>query len=214
MKRTAITLSLLASLLIVACGGGKAPPADGGPVADGGPPAPPTLGTQIDRMGRPAINTALNKQFSPDATARAAAKDGYNTSSDPTGWIAFAQEFAANLAIIDGLDRNCGNQVLAAPAVDGGIPPDRYLTLAAALTDDKLYVNSTSGTCTTFLAVEANATGLLVNNDCGGRTPGMDVIDIVYSALAAGLGSMVTDGIGADSNPNHSATTFPFLAAP
>ena len=39
------------------------------PDADTSPPAPPALGAQIERMGRPAINTALNHTFDGDAVA-------------------------------------------------------------------------------------------------------------------------------------------------
>jgi hypothetical protein len=65
---------------------------------------------QIDRMGRPAINTALNHAFDGDATATAAAKKAYNEQADPATWLANVPEFQKNLAIIDALDTGmCGN---------------------------------------------------------------------------------------------------------
>lgn len=111
------TIKLLAvAALLVACGDNKSVP-DARKNPDGPPadamcsncPAAPTLGAQIDRMGRPAINTALNHGF--DSTAAAGpAKDAYNQASDPTTWLAFVPQFMRNLAIIDALDSGvCGN---------------------------------------------------------------------------------------------------------
>jgi len=120
------TLKLLAlSLALVACGDNKAPPDAqkhfrDGPGADAfcsNCPAVPAIGTtQIDRMGRPAINTALNKAFTdetPTTTPGTAAKDAYNANSTQTGWVAaFAGELAQNLAILDVVDGLfCGNGV-------------------------------------------------------------------------------------------------------
>ena len=176
---------------------------------------PPTLGTQIDRMGRPAINTAVSDPFDPSSTAEDAAKDAYNANSDPTTWVsAFTPQFISNLAILDGLDAKCGNQVFAT-LPDGGYNPSetRYTTLASVLADDRLWVNTASGTCVVYLAVEANATGLISNNDCGGRTPLEDVIDESYSLLAAGTVSGVTDGINQDADGPPDLSTFPFLNA-
>jgi len=54
--------------------------------------------------------------------------------------------------------------------------------LASLLSDDQLYVDSDSGTCGGLhLAVEADATNILNNTDCGGRTLDADVIDVTYS---------------------------------
>src|SRR5438132_579907 len=50
--------------------GGMTPDAGGG-----GPPAAPALGAQIDRMGRPAINTALTDPFNNDKPSQDAHKD-------------------------------------------------------------------------------------------------------------------------------------------
>jgi hypothetical protein len=172
-------------------------------------PAAPVLGTQIDRFGRPAINTALNHTFDPDAAATGKAKDAYNQDADPTKWSANAAEFAKNLAILDSLDTKCGNQLLAALPLDAM----RYNTLSGALANDRIILDTSAATCTTYLAVEANATGLFPNMDCGGRKLDYDVIDSSYSALAAGsLTVVVGDGIAAD--PDTKGTAFPYLAAP
>lgn len=170
---------------------------------------PPELGTQIDRMGRSAINTALNATFSADEAAEDAAEDAYNVAGADM-FSLFTSEIQANLAIYDSLDMVCGNQF----AADATLSPDRYAALAGILADDQLYVNSDASTCTTYLAVEASATGIIPNTDCGGRTPLYDTIDVTYSALAIGALAGVSDGIAADENPGHSATVFPWLAAP
>ncbi len=179
-------------------------------------PAPPVLGAQIDRMGRPAINTALNHTFDPDLTAKGAAKDTYNRDIAPAGWpAAYGPEQAKNLAIYDGLDRVCGNQLLAG---DGGASPTNaavYGGLAGGVTaDDRLWLNTAGTTCTTYLAVEANAAiPALANTDCGGRGLPYDVIDVTYSVVAIGAPAGVTDGIAADTDKT-GGTTFPFLAMP
>ena len=74
-------------------------------------------------------------------------------------------------------------------------------------------MNTASGTCSQYLAVEANAVGI-ANNDCGGRTPLEDTIDTTYSVLAAGALSGVADGIAADADGTASLTAFPFLDRP
>jgi hypothetical protein len=177
---------------------------------DDKPPPVPTLGTMLERMGRPAINTALNNTFAADATAAGTAKDNYNKAA-VTAWSGNSTEFAKNLAILDSLDTNCGNQLLAGTTATAG----RYNTLAGVLADDKLYVNSASSTCTQYLAVEANAVNAVPNNDCGGRTLTYDVIDTSYSVLAVGALTGVGDDINSDPDGNiHSNTAFPFLAAP
>ncbi len=170
---------------------------------------PPALGTQIDRMGCSAVNTALNATFSADEAAEDAAEDAYNVASADM-FSMFTSEIQANLGIYDSLDTVCGNQFNAAAALSA----DRYAALAGVLADDQLYVNSDASTCTTYLAVEANATGIIPNADCGGRTPLYDTIDATYSVLAIGALTGVSDGIAEDENPGHSATVFPWLAAP
>lgn len=171
-------------------------------------PPPPTLGKQIERMGRPAINTALNHAFDSDSTAKGMAKDAWNAEGDESKWgTSFAKEVENNLAIIDALDTVCGNQFGADLN-----PADRYSAVAGILTNDKLWVKLDTGSCTQYLAVEATAAGLPLGTDCGGRKLDYDVIDLSYSALAAGALSGVSDGIDADADTK--GTTFPFLAAP
>lgn len=114
--KTAINILAL-TLLIAACGDNKGQPdarqVPDGPPADAQcsncPPAPALGTTQIDRMGRPAINTALNKAFS--TASNTAARDAYNADKDVATWVTtWTPEFMNNLAIIDVLDGGiCGN---------------------------------------------------------------------------------------------------------
>ena len=201
-----------------------------GPGTDSGTknPAPPTLGAQIDRMGRPAINTALNGTFDPNPTTKGAKKDAYNQDNAQAGWNPkYIPEQAGNLAVFDSLDTKCGNQFLAAKdAGDNAGNTKVYGTLASITADDRLWLNTAATSCTTYLAVEANfgaTNGLLpaglANNDCGGRSLQFDVIDTTYSIVATGTtglpGAMGTVSDGVDADPvKTAATAFPYLAPP
>lgn len=179
-------------------------------------PKPPKLGSvQIDRMGRAGVNTALTNPFYRESVAEEEANheevvDTYNASADRHSWgDSFSSEIASNLAILDSLDTVCGNQLLAGATATA----DRYSTLAGILADDRLFVNTASGSCGQYLAVEANAVGI-TNNDCGGRTPLEDTIDTTYSLLAAGVLAGVDDGVAKDADGTASNSAFPFLATP
>lgn len=168
---------------------------------------------QVDRMGRAGVNTAVTDPFfrtskaSEQARHDANARD-YNGNDSASSWTnEYLAPFKASLAILDSLDTTCGNQLVA----DGA--DDRYALLSTVLTDDRLYVNTASGDCNQYLAVEGNAVGI-TNNDCGGRTPLYDTIDTTYSVLAIGALSGVDDGISGDLQASHSNSVFPFLAAP
>ncbi|MEO8602787.1 MAG: DUF4331 family protein [bacterium] len=168
------------------------------------------LGLQVERMGRAAINTAVVDPFFAAEDEHGAVQNEYNASADPAQWAAlFAARMAGNLAILDSLDTVCGNQLLSGAQPVAG----RYDALAGVLADDRLYVNTASGACQQYLAVEGNAVGI-TNNDCGGRTPLYDTVDVSYSVLAIGQLTGVGDGIAQDSDGTASLTTFPFLNDP
>lgn len=196
--RRILPLTCIAAALVAGCGDDN-----------DGNPSPPTLGVQIERKGRPAINTAVVDPFNGDSANHGFIQDGYNASDDPSQWAQFAPRMAGNLAILDSLDTVCGNQLLAGPTASAG----RYNALAGVLADDQLYVNAASGSCQQYLAVEANAVGIR-NNDCGGRTPLHDTVDVSYSVLAAGALSGVGDGVANDADGAASLTQFPFFRAP
>lgn len=132
-------------------------------------------GGQIDRMGRPGINTAAI-----DLLASTGKKDAYNRAEDPATWAdLFQDEIAGNLAALDTLDGVVGNYAVA--------PAD----LAAVLVDDRLIVDTRQTECDEYLAVE-----LGVANRCGGRTLQRDVID---DTLGAVVGPGVSDFVADDS---------------
>ena len=86
------------------------------------PPAP-QLGAQIDRMGRPTINTALNRGFTVPSATVTAAKDAYNQAADPSTWIAFVPQFMRSLAIVDSLDTGiCGNGICEVAETNANCP--------------------------------------------------------------------------------------------
>lgn len=167
----------------------------------------PALGAQLDRAGRAAISTATISTFDPDEAARPRAMDEYNRTG-PARWATYKDTIAKSLAVLDALDTKCGNQLLA----DKG--DRRYGFLAGVLADDRLWVNSTRGTCGVYLGVEAEAVGAVPSGagGCGGRSPGDDVIERSYSVLAAGILSGVDDGVRNDDGM--STDSFPYLGAP
>jgi hypothetical protein len=176
-------------------------------------PAMPAMGAQIDRAGRAAVSTALVATFNGDTDAKNARKDEYNGAA-PDAWAGFAGDIAGSLAIYDALDTVCGNQALYGAGFVEGDETSNYAVFAGALVDDRLYVDTsdTVTSCAVYLAVEAQATGLLENTDCGGRRPADDTIDPTLSLMAVGAVGGVGDGIDAD-NVMHPAE-FPWLAAP
>ena len=224
MQRTIRIVAVIcwAAAVLAGCGSGDETPSTPTtpitpvtPAPIGNPP-PPSLGAvQVDRAGRAGVTTALANPFFRESVAREQAEhdvilDDYNAASDPSKWVTeFSSLLETNLAVFDGLDGVCGNQLLADPAKGAG----RYKALADVLADDQLYVNTASGTCNQYLAVEANALGIR-NTDCGGRTPLENTIDITYSVLATGALTGVTNGLTKDADGTASITAFPFLDRP
>ncbi|HZS41227.1 MAG TPA: DUF4331 family protein [Polyangia bacterium] len=199
------------------------------PVDMAGPPAAPTLGAQIDRMGRPGINTAIVDPFWDDGVQTIdqhhAKQDAYNAASNPQSWSTTAigattvlPLFKAIIAAYDGLDtglatapNTCGNQL----GYTSPISSTPYVTLATVLADDELYLDTTHTACTAYLGAEANALGL-TNTDCGGRALSYNTIDITYNVLVIGTATTtpITSGVGSDGDGSPSDTAFPYLGAP
>lgn len=142
---------------------------------------------QIDRMGRPGINTALINLVPATGSAL---KDAYNRAEGVANWKPFEAEMAGNLAALDTLD-GAPNAVLPAAA------------LAGVLVDDRLIIDVSKPACNEYLAVELGVAG-----KCGGRTLARDVIDDTFGAV---VGPGVSDNVANDSV---FLTAFPFLGEP
>lgn len=169
---------------------------------------PPRIGERIDRAGRPAITAALISTFNPEG--QATVRDAYNRSGQLNR--DFQETIEQSLAVLDGLDGVCGNQLLANMAAED---QPRYRPLANVLLDDQLYVQSDRvGSPSIYLGLEAEfVMGGNVSGGGGGRAPGLDVIARSYSVLAAGVLSGVDDGVSRDDE-THDKDVFPFLAEP
>jgi len=186
-------------------------------------PAAPTIGaTQLDRMGRAAINTALTDPFYTDKTAHNTKLDDYNKASQ-ANWGSFTTQFAGALGVLDGLDGICGNQPLADMTGKDGGATGAYGALAGILANDQLLLATAVTSCDSpgnYLAVEVSViTGAATPGSCGGRTPLDNAINISYAALSGGLlsGIAVTDGITGEADPaanRASLSAFPYLGSP
>ena len=156
---------------------------------------------QIDREGRPLTGNALLGLFGPE-TVTNSLKEEYNAATPESG-ARFIPDIEKGVAIYDSFDGHCGNSLLG------------YRAMATLLADDRLWVNSASGVCTQLMAVElANVAGRKeLKNDCGGRTPNYDSVNVYRSLLVDGTYNSVDDGVHEDDHV-HSTTDFPFLAAP
>lgn len=237
MRKTLAIGAVVSAAL--ACGDNR-PGFDGEIHHDGGNPdaakfpAPPALGAQLGRMGRPAIVTALIGPFAADPI-KTAIRNAYNQAGDAAAWIGttlrtgvtIEAELKANLAVWDAFDTGlaltgagCGNALHY--NADPG--PDSYKFAADVLADDELYVDTSKSACTVYFALELEKVsgGNLPHATCGGRMPSRNVIDATFSMLAAGTAGL--DGPGNDFAPKiHGSLTshadvkditFPFLGAP
>jgi Domain of unknown function (DUF4331) len=169
-----------------------------------------TQDKQLDRAARPLTGNALVGTLASDEVSDQL-KEDYNAATPATSGR-FIAEIQKDLGLYDAFDGQCGNQLLAEPKAAAS---KRYLALATLLADDRLWVNSASTVCTQLMAVElATVAGQKsLKNDCGGRTPNYNAVNVYRSLLVDGTNVSVDDGVEHDDN-HHSATVFPFLAAP
>jgi hypothetical protein len=169
-----------------------------------------TQDKQLDRAARPLTGNALLGTLASDEVSDQL-KEDYNAATPATSGR-FVAEIQKDLGLYDAFDGQCGNQLLAKPKA---APSKRYLALATLLADDRLWVNSASTVCTQLVAVElaALAGQKSLKNDCGGRTPNYNAVNVYRSLLVNGTNVGVDDGVKHDDH-EHSATVFPFLAAP
>jgi hypothetical protein len=163
---------------------------------------------QLDRAGRPLTGNALLGTLAGGEISNKL-KEEYNAATPATA-ARFVPEIEKALGLYDGFDGTCGNQLLAGKNATAG----RYRELATLLADDRLWVDSTSGSCRQFFAVElTELTAGPIGTDCGGRTPTYSAANIYRSFLANGTSVGIDDGLARDKL-EHTSTTFPFLAAP
>jgi hypothetical protein len=170
---------------------------------------PPRLTRRLDRAGRPEVAATLLGAFEADAEARQDAVRRYDAAG--LGNRQFLATFEASLALIDGMDGVCGNQLWPDPA-----SRPRYRALASLLLDDQIYVHAERLGGSVYLGLEAEAAGALEEprgGAAGGRAPGHDVIQSTYSSFVAGTLSGVDDGVQSDDKV-HDPSSFPFLADP
>lgn len=176
------SILIVIGLLLVACGDNKDRPdarqSPDGPPADAqcsNCPAAPALGTtQIDRMGRPAINTALNHGFAAGATSF---KDMYNADKDIATWqTTWTPEFMHNAAIIDVLDGGiCGNGLCettnsaGVPESNANCPADCPTTTTVpgrvGCGNQVLYNGNASGGGAAMATSYQTLTGILANDE-------------------------------------------------
>lgn len=169
-------------------------------------PAKPILGAQLDRVGRPGVNSMLNSTFTPELEHQDAFRDAYNADADSWAWSLHASNFGLTLRKLDALDGTCGNQIGASEQSTGAT----YTLMAGVFADDRVYVNAAGLACAEVLAVELNSLGLRTSADCGGRPMGVDVLDTLLGFWITGLATGTGDGIPV-SQPT---PDFPYLAAP
>lgn len=163
----------------------------------------------LDRMGRPLTGNALLAPLAADEVSDAL-KEQYNRGAR-ADWPRLMPVIQETLGLYDSFDGVCGNQWLADTAAPVAA---RYRVLAELLADDRLWVDSTTGRCESFMAVErAHFAGEPGAKDCGGRTPTQDAVDVYRSLLVNGSERGVSDGVDRDEH-EHGSDAFPFLAAP
>lgn len=238
MKTPLFALGLLFALSAVGCSDSNTgeflyvqydmPPSDMPSSTTMGDPAPPNIGAQLDRVGRPLVNLLLVNPFEQALTGGGAdtkprMQDAYNASVNPANWKAnyTARPWIADaMAFWDGVDSTCGNQFT---------PPSGmlYTTLAGVLADDYLFIDTTKAACNRYLAVELGDT-----TNCGGRQPDItgtsnlgtvsinnNVVDTTLNLLIgvpAAAANVYANGVtkDADGVPLGINTTLPFLLGP
>jgi hypothetical protein len=184
----------------------------GGTTGDGGSggvadPSAPTLGAQIDRKGRPAVNTALNDTLGKSEADKNIAHDAWNGEADTSKWGGFAGASSTSLGFLDSLDTVCGNQAASCMDTTAGC----YATLGTVLANDVLVLNAAGTAPAGYLGAELEFIGASAENVAkGGRTLSGDVVNTTYGVVAGVPTLSFSDGVDApDKAPS---ADWPFLA--
>jgi hypothetical protein len=238
--RAILAKSFIVAVALAGCGDNKGNP-DASVHHDAGNPdapnfpAPPSLGAQLDRMGRPGISALLIGTFDVEPR-RSNLKDAYGRASDAATWrtailqtnLTIEKELEVNLAAFDALDTGMSMTLVPGAGCANALvytgPPTAasYQQAADLLADDQLYVDTSKALCNIYLALEIEFTSQsFLHTTCGGRMPTHDVVDVSYSVLAAGLNGLdkLSDFVGklhdnAMVHADVNITTFPFLGPP
>lgn len=198
-----VTLSAALSVVVIACGQSQDAPSGGGEseVVDSEPGQVPTLGTRIDRVGRPEVSTFLVR-------APATALSEYNSEDS------FADNSAKYLPAIE-------KSLAMYDRYDSTVDMDEAMVskLAKVLADDSIRIDLSKPCAvlptTGYLDLErAELTGEEPKS-CGGRSPNEDAFDTLatfYTNGPARLTPKVTDLVNASTGP--AVETFPYLVKP
>lgn len=166
---------------------------------------------RLERMGRAEIKNVIMqpKKFDPvnrDLEIRDLynAEDAFDLSQDYVG--AYRARLNANLAFFDRLDDKTDW-----PPDEQGVHPLTELLLADFIVVDTSKPFSDSGD--SDLEIERAVLTGRPHTTCGGRSPGHDIIDTLYTLLVGGLdGPRISDGVDQPTQPT--ARSFPYLLPP
>lgn len=166
---------------------------------------------RLERMGRAEIKNVIMqpKKFDPvnrDLEIRDLynAEDAFNLGQDYVG--AYRARLNANLAFFDRLDGKTDW-----PPDEQGVHPLTELLLADFLVVDTSKPFSDGGD--SDLEIERAVLTGRPHTTCGGRSPGHDIIDTLYTLLVGGLdGPRISDGVDQPTQPT--ARSFPYLVPP
>jgi hypothetical protein len=162
---------------------------------------------RIDRMGRPAINTALDSKPLKDAYNR---EDTFASSFPTTYDVAFEQHLEA----FDRLALDGTNPDAVDFPISGGVHPLREaLKLDTLVVDTSKACSAGASFSNSYLEIEAELLlGGPLHVTCGGRTPNEDVMDKTMTLLVTKGRAPVGDGVSAATKP--ATLAFPYLAEP
>lgn len=156
---------------------------------------------QIDRVGRPAINTLLiHQDGNPVATDPAGGpKDSFNLGTPDNDSRDFAANATSSLTAFRSLDDNADNDDPSQDAID----------FIAVLLPDVLIMDLGNSGASTFLGVE-----LGIADSTGGRALTDDVVDAALGAVLfpGAAAPFVSDNV--DANDVAFDDAFPYLAPP
>jgi hypothetical protein len=157
---------------------------------------------RLDRLGRPEstnINLAANDD-DPDLRDQYNAERPFTIPADHLH--TYRERIAKNLALFDRADGR------------SDWTDESRLALAELMVDDFLVVDlGLPCDQPAYLEIERSLLAHKPHATCGGRKPGDDIMDVLFTLYAGGLGgTLIGDGVDHASQPLSSQ--FPYLAAP